>query len=183
MGGIDFDENYMKFKENKLENNNIDPKKSTQILPGTRSSFEKAKIELSYGATNKTRNMIYKRYSEFEEANEKLFFEIYESINIALGSCAYFFGDGKRNKTIITGGSTKIPYLEFMIRERFISIKNIIVLENSVVVGAAIVAALRSGNDDNLIRHFRFSDIMPISLGIGTRGEDMSVIFKRLQKV
>ena len=79
-------------------------------------------------------------------------------------------------------GLSNIPFVEKMVRKIFNGVK-VSKLENAVVSGAAIVAAMQSGNLHKKIEHFKFSDIAPMSLGTATSGEDMSILIPRLDKV
>lgn len=94
--------------------------------------------------------------------------------------------DAKVNKqqvdeVVLVGGSTRIPKVQQLISEFFGGKANnhSINPDEAVAHGAAVQAAILSGNSDDNIDGFLLMDVTPLSLGLETEGGLMKVIIPR----
>ncbi|XP_037450988.1 heat shock cognate 70 kDa protein-like [Triticum dicoccoides] len=115
----------------------------------------------------------------FEELNMDLFRKCIEHVEKCLG-------DAKMDKSqihdvVLVGGSTKIPKVQQMLQEFFDGKKlcNRINPDEAVAYGAAIQAAILSGEHSQKVKNFRLLDVTPLSLGIEVVGDIMSVVIPR----
>lgn len=94
--------------------------------------------------------------------------------------------DAKLDKSIISeivlvGGSTRIPKIQKLLSEFFSGkeLNRSINPDEAVAYGAAVQAAILSGNTDDSIKDVLLLDVAPLSLGIETSGEIMTPIINR----
>lgn len=84
------------------------------------------------------------------------------------------------DEIIMVGGSTRIPRLENVIRDFFgRDVGKCINPDEAVAHGAAIQAAILTGNLDARISRFLLCDVVPFSLGIEISGGNVSRLIKR----
>ena len=85
---------------------------------------------------------------------------------------------------VLVGGSTRIPYVQTMLKEYFNGneAKKDINPDEAVAYGAAIQAAILSNNvdtDDSRVNEILLIDVAPLSLGIETAGGIMTKLIER----
>jgi len=82
---------------------------------------------------------------------------------------------------VLVGGSTRIPKVQEMLREHFKgrALCKSINPDEAVAFGAAVQAAILSGNRHSATQSLLLVDVAPLSLGIETTGRVMSTIIKR----
>ena len=88
---------------------------------------------------------------------------------------------GQIDDIVLVGGSTRIPKIQNLLKE-FFNGKNPsknINPDEAVAYGAAVQAAILSGCDDEKINSLLLLDVAPLSLGIETAGEIMTVLIPR----
>ncbi|WOH13053.1 hypothetical protein DCAR_0832562 [Daucus carota subsp. sativus] len=94
--------------------------------------------------------------------------------------------DAKMDKTkvhdvVLVGGSTRIPKVQQLLQEFFDGkelCKNINP-DEAVAYGAAVQAAILSGDSNQKIHNLILLDVTPLSLGVEVGGDAMSVIIPR----
>ena len=190
LGGDDFDDKLVEFLVGDLKKiHSVDISKSNKSLGLLRAAAELVKTDLSSKNSAKIWSAIpsygfeYRTsisQAEFEKMNVDLIKLILEVATRALKDASLQIKE--LSEVILIGGSSNIPFVEKIVRQIFNGVK-VSKLENAVVSGAAIVAAMQSGNLHKKIEHLKFSDIAPMSLGTATSGADMSIIIPRLDKV
>ena len=85
------------------------------------------------------------------------------------------------NEIVLVGGSTRIPKVQQLLSDMF-SGRDLIKSINpdeAVAYGAAIQAAILSGDRSKQIQVLRLLDVAPLSLGIKIIGEEMSTVVER----
>jgi len=84
------------------------------------------------------------------------------------------------NEVVLIGGSTRIPYIQNMLRNKFENSRlcSSINPDETVSIGAAIQGAIIARKKDTKIRNVNLFDAIPLSLGIEV-GEKMDIIIKR----
>nr|GEY54502.1 probable mediator of RNA polymerase II transcription subunit 37c [Tanacetum cinerariifolium] len=85
------------------------------------------------------------------------------------------------NEVILVGGSTRIPKVQQMLQDFFDGkeLCKSINADEAIAFGAAVLGAKLSGVADEKVTGLQLLDVTPLSLGIETRGETMSVLISR----
>lgn len=88
---------------------------------------------------------------------------------------------GQIHDVILVGGSTRIPKIQQMLSDYFNGKELCKSLnpDEAVAYGAAVQAAVLSGNKDDQIKDLLLLDVCPLSMGIETAGNVMTVIIPR----
>ena len=189
LGGDDFDErvaNYL-VSEFKKEHG-IDLSKDAMAMQRVKDAAEKAKKDLSSMTTTQislpfiTQNEnkeplhmdITLSKAKFEDLNKDLFDSTLEPVRKALKDAGLTAKD--INKVILVGGSSRIPYIQELVKKELGQEPNKSVNPDEVVaMGAAIQGGVLTGEVDDIV----LLDVTPLSLGIETLGNVMTVLIPR----
>ncbi len=189
LGGDDFDErvaNYL-VSEFKKEHG-IDLSKDAMAMQRVKDAAEKAKKDLSSMTTTQislpfiTQNEnkeplhmdITLSKAKFEDLNKDLFDSTLESVRKALKDAGLTAKD--INKVILVGGSSRIPYIQELVKKELGQEPNKSVNPDEVVaMGAAIQGGVLTGEVNDVV----LLDVTPLSLGIETLGNVMTVLIPR----
>jgi molecular chaperone DnaK len=194
LGGDDFDKAIAKYIVDEfMKKEGIDLSLDKQALQRIIDASEKAKIELSSAKTAtinipfvyfdiekkqpKNIDLVLTR-SKFEELLSTFLIKCKEPIEIVLK-------DSKLKKEnideiVLVGGSTRIPCIKSLLNKVLNKPLNESVNPDEVVaLGAAIQAGILAGELKDLI----LLDVTPLSLGVETVGELMTIIIPRNTKV
>ncbi|XP_059047037.1 major heat shock 70 kDa protein Ba-like [Achroia grisella] len=193
LGGEDFDNRLVnhlaeEFKRKYKKDMTVNPR----ALRRLRTAAERAKRTLS-SSTEATIEIdalyegvdFYTRVSRarFEELNSDLFRGTLEPVEKALK-------DAKLDKSqihdvVLVGGSTRIPKVQSLLQNFFCGkqLNFSINPDEAVAYGAAVQAAILSGESDSKIQDVLLVDVAPLSLGIETAGGVMTKIIERNCKI
>ena len=188
LGGDDFDQRIMDYlvAEFKKENG-VDLSKDKMAMQRIKDAAEKAKKDLS-GMTNAQISIpfisqndngplhleVNLTRSKFEELNMDLFESTLEPVRNALKDAKLKPSD--INKVLLVGGSTRIPYIQELVKKELGQEPSKGVNpDECVAMGAAIQGGVITGEVNDLI----LLDVTPLSLGIETLGNVMTVLIPR----
>lgn len=189
LGGEDFDNRLVNhFVEEFIRKYKKDIKTNSRALRRLRTAAERAKRTLS-SSTEASLEIdalhdgidFYTKISRarFEEMCSDLFRGTLEPVEKALR-------DAKMDKSdvsdvVLVGGSIRIPKIQSLL-QNFFNGKNLnlsINPDEAVAYGAAVQAAILSGDTSSKIRDVLLVDVSPLSLGIETAGGVMTKIIER----
>lgn len=193
LGGEDFDNRLVNYLVDEFKRKyKKDISGNARALRRLRTAAERAKRTLS---SSSEANIeidalhegidFYTRVSRarFEELNADLFRGTLEPVEKALK-------DAKLDKSsihdvVLVGGSTRIPKIQSMLQNFFCGkqLNLSINPDEAVAYGAAVQAAILSGEQHSKIQDVLLVDVAPLSLGIETAGGVMTKIIERNAKI
>ncbi|MDE5889180.1 MAG: molecular chaperone DnaK [Bacilli bacterium] len=188
LGGDDFDQRIMDYlvAEFKKENS-VDLSNDKMAMQRIKDAAEKAKKDLS-GMTSTQINIPFITQNEsgplhldvtlsrakFEEINMDLFESTLEPVRKALKDAKLTAKD--IDKVLLVGGSTRIPYIQELVKKELGQEPSKGVNpDECVAIGASIQGGVLTGEVNDLI----LLDVTPLSLGIETLGNVMTVLIPR----
>ena len=117
--------------------------------------------------------------ARFEELNATLFNKCIQFIDRVLSDSK--MGKSDIHEIVLVGGSTRIPKLQSMIRAYFNDkeLNKNINPDEAVAYGAAVQAAILTGNTNSKTSEMVLLDVTPLSLGLETAGGVMTKIIPR----
>ena len=189
LGGDDFDERVADYLVSEFKKEHgIDLSKDAMAMQRVKDAAEKAKKDLSSMSTTQislpfiTQNEnkeplhmdITLSKAKFEDLNKDLFDSTLEPVRKALKDAGLTAKD--INKVILVGGSSRIPYIQELVRKELGQEPNKSVNPDEVVaMGAAIQGGVLTGEVNDIV----LLDVTPLSLGIETLGNVMTVLIPR----
>ncbi len=188
LGGDDFDERIMDYLVSEFKKENgIDLSKDKMAMQRIKDAAEKAKKDLS-GMTNASISLPFIAQNDegplhfettlskakFEDLCRDLFDSTLEPVHKALKDAKLTNKD--IDKVILVGGSTRIPYIQELVKKELGQEPNKSVNPDEVVaMGAAIQGGVLTGEVEDIV----LLDVTPLSLGLETLGNVMTVLIPR----
>ena len=192
LGGDDFDQRIMDYLVSEFKKENgVDLSKDKMAMQRIKDAAEKAKKDLS-GMTNTQINIpfitqnndgplhldVNLSRAKFEELNMDLFESTMEPVRKALKDAKMTAKD--IDKVLLVGGSTRIPYIQELVKKELGQEPSKGVNpDECVAMGAAIQGGVLTGEVNDLV----LIDVTPLSLGIETLGNVMTVLIPRNTKI
>ena len=121
--------------------------------------------------------------ARFEELCSDLFRATMEPVEKAIRDAK--LDKSKIHEVVLVGGSTRIPKIQKLLQE-FMNGKELnksINPDEAVAYGAAVQAAILSGDTTDVLKDVLLVDVAPLSLGIETAGGVMTKLIERNTKV
>ncbi|CAG9840273.1 unnamed protein product [Diabrotica balteata] len=121
--------------------------------------------------------------ARFEELCSDLFRKTLQPVEKALNDAK--LDKGQIHDIVLVGGSTRIPKIQHLLQNYFSgkSLNLSINPDEAVAYGAAVQAAILSGETDSKIQDVLLVDVAPLSLGIETAGGAMTNIISRNSRI
>ena len=188
LGGDDFDQKIIDYLADEFKKENgIDLTKDKMAMQRLKDAAEKAKKDLSASTTASISLPFISQGSDgplhlemsltrakFENLCMDLFEKTKEPVHQALKDANMTKND--IDKVILVGGSTRIPYIQKLVKDELGQEPSKGVNPDEVVaMGAAIQGGVLTGEVDDLV----LLDVTPLSLGIETLGDIMTVLIPR----
>lgn len=193
LGGEDFDNRMVThFMQEFKRKYNKDMSKNHRAVRRLRTACERAKRTLSSSAEASIEIDslfdgvdYYTKLSRarFEELNSDLFRGTLEPVERALRDAK--LDKSKIHDIVLVGGSTRIPKIQKLLQD-FMAGKELnksINPDEAVAYGAAVQAAVLSGDTSEAIKDVLLVDVAPLSLGIETAGGVMTNLIDRNARI
>ncbi|MDE6284417.1 MAG: molecular chaperone DnaK [Bacilli bacterium] len=188
LGGDDFDNRIVDYLVSEFKKeNSIDLSKDKMAMQRIKDAAEKAKKDLSGMTTaqislpfiaqndgNPVHMEVSLSKAKFEDLCRDLFDSTLEPVKKALKDAK--LKASELDKVILVGGSTRIPYIQELVKKELGQEPNKGVNPDEVVaMGAAIQGGVLTGEVDDIV----LLDVTPLSLGLETLGNVMTVLIPR----
>lgn len=188
LGGDDFDNRVMDYIVEELKKETkADVKDDKMAMQRIKDEAEKAKKNLSNATTTSISLPFIAQVdgtpvnfemdltrAKFEDLNRDLFDSTLDSVRKALKDAK--LKASEIDQVVLVGGSTRIPYIQELVKKELGKEPNKSVNPDEVVaMGAAVQGGVLTGEVEDLV----LLDVTPLSLGIETLGDVMTVLIPR----
>jgi heat shock protein 1/8 len=189
LGGSDVDNIIVDYLcEDIKKKHKIDVKQNARALKRLNIASEKAKINLSSSTTTSIEvdslidGVDYTHTlsrAKFQQLADPIFKRTIEPINRLLNDAKMSKSD--IDEIVLVGGSTRIPRVQELLSDYFggKSLNKSLNPDEAVAYGAAVQAAILTGQGNEKTSELLLLDVAPLSLGIETAGGVMTKIIER----
>jgi L1 cell adhesion molecule like protein len=189
LGGEDFDNTLLEhFKNEFKKKTKLDISEDPRALRRLRSACERAKRTLSsvtqttvevdslFQGEDFSANITRAR---FEEINAALFKSTIEPVDKVLKDAK--MAREKVDDIVLVGGSTRIPKIQSLVSEFFggRQLNKSINPDEAVAYGAAVQAAVLTGQTSEKTQDLLLLDVAPLSLGVAMQGDVFGIVVPR----
>lgn len=190
LGGSDLDQALLEhfINEFKRKNKGLDPSGSARAVNRLRAACERVKIQLS---SSTTANLDIDSFFEGVDFHASITRARYEELaspifQRAMAPVDKVLLDGKVSKNqideiILVGGSTRGPKVQQLLSDYFNGkqLNKSVHPDEAVAYGAAVQAAVLTGNGDEKTSELLLLDVTPLTLSIETAGEVATPVIPR----
>jgi L1 cell adhesion molecule like protein len=189
LGGADLDNAIVDYLANEFNKKyKVDVTKNQKALRRLKTAAEQAKKTLSSSTVaNIELDSLHEgndfsvsiTRAKFESLCMSFFKKALDPLDTVLKDAKMSKGD--IDEIVLVGGTTRIPKIQEMLSAYFNGkeLNKSVNPDEAVAVGAAIQAAILSGNTDEKLDSLLLLDIVPLSLGVETAGSIMTVLIPR----
>ncbi|PVG02210.1 heat shock protein 70 [Serendipita vermifera] len=189
LGGEDFDQNLLEhFKNEFKKKTKHDISDDPRALRRLRSACERAKRTLSSVAqTTIEVDSLYQgedfsatiSRARFEEINAAMFKSTLDPVERVLKDAK--MAREKVDDIVLVGGSTRIPKIQSLVSEYFggRQLNKSINPDEAVAYGAAVQAAILTGQTNEKTQDVLLLDVAPLSLGVAMQGDVFGIVVPR----
>ncbi|KAF5365763.1 hypothetical protein D9758_003177 [Tetrapyrgos nigripes] len=183
LGGEDFDNTLLEhFKNEFKRKSKLDISDDPRALRRLRSACERAKRTLSSVTQTTVEGEDFSANitrARFEEINAAMFKSTLEPVEKVLKDAK--MAREKVDDIVLVGGSTRIPKIQSLVSEYFggRQLNKSINPDEAVAYGAAVQAAVLTGQTSEQTKDLLLLDVAPLSLGVAMQGDVFGVVVPR----
>jgi L1 cell adhesion molecule like protein len=189
LGGEDFDNSMVNFFADRFQKKfKSDLRQSPRALRALRTACERAKRTLSTAMTASIIcDSLYEGHDFMDNISRAMFENLSDELfRSTMNPVAQVLRDANMSKSDVTdivlvGGSSRIPRIQQLLQDFFNGKQPCrgVDPDEAVAYGAAVQAAIIKGIDSTVTKNILLLDVAPLSLGIETAGEMMTVLIPR----